>query len=204
MEFPNFFRSIPALLMRDPLAELLGAAEGGIIEYHYEDVVKLAGHSCPTVAGAWLMAKRGLATLYPNEMPTRGSVRVDLKAAVEIGTAGVVGNVLGFVTGAAGEGGFKGLGGIGDRRGLLRYGQPIDGIVRLARTDNDASVLLDYFPDKVTTAHEMTALMSRVLSGRADADEHRAFAQHWQDRVRRILLEHGDDPDLVRVRMAPG
>jgi len=35
-------------VLRDPLAELLGAAEGGIVEYRYADAVKLAGHSCPT------------------------------------------------------------------------------------------------------------------------------------------------------------
>lgn len=33
--------------MYDPLAEFLGAAEGGLIEYGYADAVKLAGHSCP-------------------------------------------------------------------------------------------------------------------------------------------------------------
>ena len=54
--FPAFFQDIPPLTLRDPLAALLGAAEGGLIDYRYADAVKLAGHSCPTVAGAWLMA----------------------------------------------------------------------------------------------------------------------------------------------------
>mgnify|MGYP003492414693 FL=1 len=44
--------------MRDPLAELLGAAEGGRLEYTYADAVKLTGHSCPTVAGAWLATRQ--------------------------------------------------------------------------------------------------------------------------------------------------
>jgi len=58
MAFPEFFARIPTLTLRDPLAELLGAADGGLIEYCFADAVKLAGHSCPTVAGAWLIFDR--------------------------------------------------------------------------------------------------------------------------------------------------
>src|SRR5690606_10496369 len=54
MTFPAFFNAIPAIIMQDPLAQLLGAADAGLIEYTYADTVKLAGHSCPTVAGAYL------------------------------------------------------------------------------------------------------------------------------------------------------
>lgn len=50
MNYPPFFADIPKIVMRDPLAALLGAAQDGVIEYAYLDAVKLAGHSCPTVA----------------------------------------------------------------------------------------------------------------------------------------------------------
>ena len=55
---PDFFAAVPAIVVADPLAALLGAAEGGRLEYRYADAVRLAGHSCPTVAGAWLMARK--------------------------------------------------------------------------------------------------------------------------------------------------
>ena len=32
MQFPDFFRLVPRLRVRDPLAEFLGAAEGGVLE----------------------------------------------------------------------------------------------------------------------------------------------------------------------------
>ena len=32
MAFPEFFSRIPTITLRDPLAELLGTAEGGLIE----------------------------------------------------------------------------------------------------------------------------------------------------------------------------
>ena len=34
----------------------------------------------------------------------------------------------------------------------------------------------------------------------ADADARRRFGEAWQDRVRRMLVEHADDPAMVRVR----
>ena len=57
MSFPDFFAEIPALRLHDGLAQLLGASDDGVIEYHYADAVRLAGHSCPTVAGGWLSVR---------------------------------------------------------------------------------------------------------------------------------------------------
>jgi hypothetical protein len=201
MAFPEFFQQVPSLTLRDPLAELLGAADGGVIEYHYADAVKLAGHSCPTVAGAWLMARWGLAALYPDGLPERGGIRVEMGAPQDAGTTGVVGSVLGLITGAAGDGGFKGLGGAHVRRDRLRFGVPLEGAVCLTRLDTGVAVLLDYSPERVPPAPEMGPLMQRVVGGMADADERQVFARLWQDRVRRILLEHGDDPALVSVQV---
>jgi hypothetical protein len=199
MHFPAFFQEIPAITLRDPLADILGAATDGLIDYRYADAVKLAGHSCPTVAGAWLMARRGLNALYGDEPPARGGIRVELRAAQDAGTTGVVGNVLSLITGAAGEGGFKGLGGKLARRNLLAYGVDLPAEVRLTRLDTGASVLLDYHPERVPPGPEMAPLMARVVGGVADTAERVEFGRLWQDRVRRILLEHGDDPELVRV-----
>ena len=83
MRTPAFFVAVPPIRVTDPLAALLGAADGGHIDYHYLDAVKLAGHSCPTVAGAWLMTRTALAHLYTDQTPQRGGVRVELRQAVE-------------------------------------------------------------------------------------------------------------------------
>lgn len=188
--------------MYDPLAELLGAAQGGHIDFHYIDAVRLAGHSCPTVAGAWLMARHGLAALYPEGLPVRGEVRVELRAAQDAGTTGVVGAVLGMITGAAGEGGFKGLGGRYDRRGLLRYAVDLPSEVRMTRLDTGTAVLLDYYPDRVAGPPELAALMARIVGGTASPEERSVFARLWQERVRRILVEAETRGGLVAVRPA--
>ena len=65
MTFPAFFDDAPVIRMRDGLAKLLGTARDGVIEYRYADAARLAGHSCPTVAGAWLSARAGLRALIP-------------------------------------------------------------------------------------------------------------------------------------------
>lgn len=107
MTFPNFFEAAPTILMRDPLAQLLGSATEGVIEYHYVDVVKLAGHSCPTVAGAFLTARAALKALYPDSTPERGNISVQMPAPETQGTTGVVAQVLTLITGAATQGGLR-------------------------------------------------------------------------------------------------
>lgn len=77
-----------SLTLRDPLAELFGAAEGGLLSYAYADAVKLAGHSCPTVAGAYRATCDALRRLYPGETPVRGAVRVELRGAAHDGAVG--------------------------------------------------------------------------------------------------------------------
>ena len=51
MRYPAFFDQAPAIMMRDPLAALLGAAENGLIEYHHLDAVRLAGSRGRSPAG---------------------------------------------------------------------------------------------------------------------------------------------------------
>lgn len=75
MSFPAFFDAAPVVRMRDPLAALLGTAVGGVMDYHYADAVRLSGHSCPTVAGAFLAGRAALAALYPDTLPERGGSR---------------------------------------------------------------------------------------------------------------------------------
>ena len=79
MNHPAFFDQVRRIRVCDPLAELLGSCEGGFIEYGYVDAVRLAGHSCPTVAGAYLVTLRALARLFPTGPAERGGVRVHLR-----------------------------------------------------------------------------------------------------------------------------
>lgn len=71
--FPAFFDRAPVIRVQDPLSAFLGVNADGVIDYHYVDAVRLAGHSCPTVAGAFLLARSALKSLYPDSLPQRGA-----------------------------------------------------------------------------------------------------------------------------------
>lgn len=199
MKLPDFFDRIPSLCLRDPLAELLGAVQEGMLEYRYADAVKWAGHSCPTVAGAWLMTRAALRFLYPDEVPMRGGLRVELREAQADANAGVVGGVIGLITGAAGEGGFKGLAGNYSRRGLLQFGVEQVHAVRFSCLDRAAGVQVDYHPARVPPDPAVPELMKLIVSGAGNAEDRALFARLWQARVERILIMHADDPELVSI-----
>ncbi|GAA3931907.1 hypothetical protein [Luteimonas lutimaris] len=200
MGFPAFFDEAPVLRLRDRLSELLGATPDGVIAYRYADAVRLAGHSCPTVAGAWLCARAGLRALYGDDLPERGGVAVAMPEAEDAGVAGVIGQVLTLVTGAAGVGGFKGLGGRHARNDLLRYGAADATSLRLHRLDSGETVEVALDTSTVPAEPAQRVLLGLVMRGDADAAQRREFGRVWQDRVRRLLLDHADDPAVVRVR----
>lgn len=201
---PAFFDQAPAIRLRDPLAQFLGAAEGGVLDYRYVDAVKLAGHSCPTVAAAWLMARAALAALYPHGLAERGSVAVELREPADAGVTGVVARVVGLVTGAAGDEGFKGIAGRFVRRGLLRFDADIDGELRFTRQDNGKAVDVWTRLDLVAGDPGQREAMMRALADPADTQAGCEFGALWQARVRRLLLEHADDPEVVIVRTVQG
>lgn len=198
---PAFFDQAPTLAMRYPLAEFLGSASGGVMRYTYADVVRLAGHYCPTVAGAYLMTLHGLRALHGDDLPERGNIEVFMRDAPDSGTTGVIATVLQLLTGAAAETGFHGIGPGGRfaRRGLLSFGQPMIGTLALRRRDSGAAVQVEMDAAVVPWPDEMRALMPRVLTGRATPADERRFGELWQDRVRRMLIDHADDPRLVEV-----
>ncbi|WP_300362359.1 FmdE family protein [Hydrogenimonas sp.] len=189
MTYPAFFDEVEPIDTVDPLADILGAVENGRITYTYLDMVKFAGHSCPTVAGAWLMTKIGLAKIYGDDLPVRGNVKVEIREALDEGVAGVIGNCIGLVTGAANEGGFKGLGGRMARNNRLVFGVEMGAEVRLTRLDNAAHVEMSYNPSLVPGNPEMQPLMQKVMQGAATPEEKRKFGELWQERVKKILLE---------------
>lgn len=202
MEFPDFFAIAPTITLRDPLAAFLGVSKSGTMTYGYADAVKLAGHSCPTVAGAYLMVWRGVAYLYGDELPERGGMEVYLRDEREQGTTGVIAAVATLLTGAAPETGFGGIGAEQRfaRRGLLQFATPIDGLLAFRRRDTGRGVVLDLNTASVPPDPAMGLLFRRAVAGQADEDEQTRFAALWQDRVARMLREHVNDPDLVHAR----
>ena len=188
MQYPDFFNKVPPIALYDPLGEFLGAFTNGEIEISYLECVKLAGHSCPTVAGAYLMTLKGLEILYTDARPQRGSIHVSMRDQESDGVTGVVCNVISFITGANGKGGFKGMQGYFSRDNLVSYNIPMEGEIKLTRLDTKQSVVLGYDPSIVPGEPMMKQLMGKILQGLASKEEKEHFKKLWQKRVETILL----------------
>lgn len=202
MSYPDFFDEVPKISLHDPLAEFLGAAQGGILQYGYPDVVRLAGHSCPTVASAYWLTYKALAVLYPDTMPVRGAIRVEFRQDSASGVTGVIANVVSMLTGATQETGFKGLAGQFDRRRLLFFGVDMPGELRFTRLDTGRAVYVATNLQHVPGSPRVSELMASCLDHTATPDEIAEFHKLWQERVRRILLECRDDPQVFVVTPA--
>jgi len=185
MKYLAFFDEIEKIILQDELAAFLGVNEDGIIEFGYPDIVKTAGHSCGTVAGAYLVAQYGLKALFGEEIPKRGEIKVELKKTPTENNAGVVACVLSNITGATSDYGFGGIpGGKFNRRGTLFYGVDIESDVRLTRVDTGESVGVNYRPKKLVDP--MAILMSAIGENATDEDK-RTFPIRFQEMVKTVL-----------------
>lgn len=200
MNYPAFYDLAPRISMYDPLSALLGASSGGVLEYTYSDAVRLAGHSCPTVAGAYLIARAAMLELYRDEPAERGGIRVRMPAPESEGAMGVTAQVLTLITGAAADNGFHGIGGRFVRRSLLSYSTSAAGrAVYFSRQDSGATVSVELDLATVPAPANLHELMSAALDPTATVAQRKAFALEWQGRVQRLLVDHADDPQVLRV-----
>jgi hypothetical protein len=200
MRLPSFYERVPKLRVHDPLAEVLGSAEGGILEYGYGDVVRLAGHSCPTVASAYWLTFLALADLYPDRLPERGGVRVEFRDDVHSGANGVAASVVQMLTGAAGDGGFKGIGGRYARAGLQRFAPELPLAMRFTRLDNGAAVDAQADLSLLPVDPELSLLLAQCAFSRGDANALPRLGELWQRRVECLLVERAEDRGIFVLR----
>ena len=186
MKYPKFFEEIETIKLQDGLSDFLGAFEDGIIEFSFLDVVKTAGHSCPTVLGAYLMTLEGLKALYKDEIPQRGEILVEFGQNENEGVAGVIASVITNITGATVNLGFKGLAGKYDRRNLMQFESSINTNVKFTRRDTKESVEVIYDSSSIGADANMSPLMQICLQGRGTKEQQIEFGRLWQMRVEDI------------------
>ncbi len=200
----NFFAEIEPIKLIDPLAETLGVvAANNEIYYYYQEIVKFAGHSCLAVSGAFMMCKIALKKLYKNETPIRGEIRVNFKGDEELNVNGPISQVVSFITGAAPNTGFKGLGGKFSRYKLLSFSKndkPQEGItaeIDFERIDNGKKVSIAYRPNLVKKDPLMGKLLELILRGKASTEEKIMFGNLWQSGVKEVLTNAPDGVFVV-------
>ena len=197
--FADFLKEVKPIKLREPLAETLGAfkEEGVVLEYTYIDVIKLAGHACPTTAGAYLSCQKALEKLYPDEIPVRGEISVTVYGELDEGVYGVMAQVFSFLIGAAPATGFRGLGHKFKRKDLLKFSpekiDPQAMCFEFRRLDSGKAVLVKFYPQQIPFLEEkakrLGELLEKIIWEAAKDDEKREFQELWMGRVKDMLLE---------------
>ena len=183
----QFFNEIKTIKLKDDLLKTLGGSKDGIVEFSYFDIVKSAGHSCPTVAGAYLSTMYALEYLYKDEIPNRGEILVEFKDDLNSGVTGVISNVITQITGATKNSGFKGLNGNFVRHSLMDFNVNINSQIKFTRVDTNKQVEIIYNPSSINADENMSNLMQKVLNNSASKEDKELFGNLWQDRVKRIF-----------------
>jgi len=200
---PDYLDVLPKLRFLDPLgAFLTGNAEPEAVEYSFQDVVKLSGHSCPTIAGAYGIVVEAMAALYDEqETPVRGQIQVECPETATSGAMGPLSQAITYLTGACAENGFYGLAGQFQRSGLLSFNQKTrdESPFIFTRTDTGKSVGVFYHAHKIPGDPKMGELMQKSLGGAATPEELKEFGRLWQERVRYVLEKAENRKELFEV-----
>jgi len=200
----DFYSKVEPITMTDPLASVLGATDDDEpIYYSYQDCIKLAGHACASVSTAFHLTKLALKALYGTQLPVRGDIEVRFAGGREVGANGPIGQVIQFLTGAAIETGFHGLGGKYSRANLFVYDENADAgglTVEFKRIDTGKKVAVHADPSLIPATQEeqnYSAYMPQVIHGTATDEEREKFYLFWQGKNKKILLE--DYPGVFTV-----
>jgi len=188
VQYPAFYNKIENIKLYDNLSDFLGATNGGIIEIGYLDCVKLAGHSCPTVAAAFIATKVAIKHLYQNNLPNRSEVKITLKEPKNSGVVGVTGMVASYILGSFDEGGFAGIGNKFCKRGLLEYNCEQKGDIAFTHTNTGEKIELNLDTSIAPKDPELKSLMQKSLKGEASKQEMLKFQNLWQARAEFMLL----------------
>ena len=203
----DYITEVPPIMMSDPYFEIFGQTDGAI-PYYYEEAVKLSGHSCGAVSGAWTITRKALEVLYPDgEIPVRGQIAVDAPGAEDEWFVGVFGEVITYITGAAPKSGFIGA----------EFGQTDDVFVRqnkmvydeeptkqlppmrewiFTRLDTGARVGVKFNLVVITPIPTpgRQAMGKKMAAGEATPEEAADYIQYWNDRAL-YVFENADTLD---------
>lgn len=151
----------------EPFAKfLLGTPEEYEFKISILDVVKFAGHACPSMIGAFLIAKTAVAELFPETKTcVRGLVRVEIANGIDQGPTGPMANVFSMIFGSWEKSGFPGLNGNFVRKDLLRYNVPNvpQGHFRFQNTETLKIIDILYDHSRVQIPYTTAGLPFQIL-----------------------------------------
>lgn len=207
--FRDFVQQVKPIKLKEPLAKTLGAfsSDEAVLEYSFIDAIKMAGHICPTVTGAYLICQEALARLYEGEIPTRGEIAVKVYGEPDEGVYGVMAQVISLITGAAPQTGFNGLWNKFKRKDLLKYVpeklDPDAMSFEFTRMDRKKTVLVSFYPGKISfpveKAMKIKTLLEKVIWDTANDQERREFQDLWGEKVKFMITERKEIDNWLKI-----
>ena len=207
--FRDFLNEVEPIRFREPFAETLGVftEENAVLEYTFVDVVKMAGHACPTTAGAYVCCQEALKALYHGETPVRGDISDTIYGEPDEGVYGVISHVFCMLTGAAPASGFRGLGHKFKRKDLLKFdpGKIESNALcfEFKRYDADQIVLVKFYPHKIPFPEEkskrLAELLEKVIWEAAKEVERKEFQDLWMAKVEGVLVKRNDIDEWLKI-----
>lgn len=188
----SFYENVEPIKLKDPLAVFLGAIEEAEeFVFTYTDAIKLAGHSCPAVSGAYKITQKALRALYGNETPVRGKISVRILGSIHHGANGPISQVISLITGAAPETGFAGLSEQFVRKNKLIFDEKNEepSAFVFTRDDTKKSVKITYHPHALPQDERLPGLFTKCIVGTATKKQKEEFQEAWQKRVKAVLFE---------------
>lgn len=207
--FRDFLKDVEPIKFIEPFAETLGAfnSESVAIEYTFIDVVKMAGHACPTTAGAYLCCQKAMKKLYREEIAIRGEISITVYGGQDEGGYGVMGQVFSFLTGAAPASGFRGLGHKFRRKDLLKFtDEKVDHeamCFEFRRTDNSNAVLIKFYPQRIPfpddKAINLGGLLEKIIWDAAKENEKAEFQNLWMEKVKNMIIDNREINNWLKI-----
>ncbi len=203
----DFFDKVEPIKLKDPLAFVLGAIDRDEpFVFKYADAVKLAGHSCPAVSGAYKLTQIALKKLYGKETPIRGEIKVKMRGGVDYKANGPISQVISFITGACGGTGFHGLGGgMYSRHNLLTFDDenlPNDPravcSVVFQKSSDGKAVEVTYSNYMLPSDPGMGDLMPHAVRQTGTDEQIKEFGNLWHDRIKIVLLNPPEGMFVVK------
>jgi hypothetical protein len=203
----DYITEVEPIMMIDPYFSIFGQSQVPV-PYYYEEAVKVAGHSCGAITGAWTITRKALEVLYPDgEIPVRGQIAVEAPGAEDEWFVGVFGDVITFITGASPHTGFIGaeFGKTDDlfvRRNKMVYAEEPTGqlppfrewIFTRLDTGTKVGVKFNLVIILPIPTPGRVAMGKTMAAGEATPEEAADYYEYWNDRAI-FVLENADTID---------
>lgn len=164
-----------SIAVYEPFAEFL-LADPDEVRFRLSllEIVRIAGHACPSMIGAFIIARKAIELLFEDAVCIRGDLEVSTSSSADQGPIGPICNVFSFITGAFEKTGFGGLGGEKYvRRHLLRF--------------KDAAVPMGAFRFKRISTGVTYDIYYKPSGLDVEIDTNLSFQQQWRIKINAIL-----------------